>query len=68
MNWDDIQKHWPELKRSLRDKHPDLDTDALETSPEGRRQLLQLIDASYGFAEPKGGDEVDRLVNDGKKR
>ncbi|WP_299046414.1 hypothetical protein [uncultured Tateyamaria sp.] len=45
MNWDGIQAHWPALKRSLRKEHPDLDLDALERTPEGRRHVLQLLDA-----------------------
>ena len=67
MNWDDIQQHWPELKKSLRQDHPDLDTDSLETSPEGRRQLLQLIDAKYGAARPIAEEDVDYLVEKEEK-
>ncbi|APX10537.1 hypothetical protein [Tateyamaria omphalii] len=68
MNWDEIQEHWPALKKSLRKEHPDLDMNALETTPEGRRQLLQLLDARYGFAAPKAEGDVDRLVDEDDKQ
>lgn len=62
MNWDDIQHYWPDLKRKLAKDHPDLDTDALERTPEGRTRLLQLIDAKYGAARPLADDELDDLM------
>lgn len=64
MNWDEIQNHWPELKRAIRAEHPDLDTDRLEQTAEGRRQLLQLIDAKYGAAKPKADEDLDHIVSD----
>lgn len=62
MNWDELQDRWPELKRTLRDNHPDLDTDALEQTPQGRQQLMQLIDAKYGAAQPRAEEDLDALL------
>lgn len=69
MNWNDIQAHWPDLKARIRAEHPEYDTDDLERTEEGRRQLLMLIEAKYGSTEPMAEDEVEEIVeeeSDGK--
>lgn len=62
MNWEDIEKHWPELKRDIRKRHPDVQADELEKTPEGRRQLLQLIDAKYGASRPIAEQDLDHIL------
>ncbi|MEO1154323.1 MAG: hypothetical protein AAFR34_02650 [Pseudomonadota bacterium] len=62
MTWDDIQKYWPDLRDRLRADHPDLSADELERTPEGRRQLLQLIEAKYGTSKPIADDTVEGIL------
>ena len=64
MNWSDIQAHWPDLKARIRAEHPEFDTDELERTDEGRRQLLQLIEARYGATGPMAEEEVDEIVKE----
>lgn len=62
MNWNEIQHRWPELKARIHEEHPDVRTEELERTSEGRRQLLQLIEAQYGTSKPAAEGDVDRLV------
>lgn len=68
MNWDDIQKHWPEIKKTLHADHPELNSDRLEKTTEGRHRLLQLIDAKYGAAKPMAEADLDHLMAGNKAR
>lgn len=64
MNWNDIQARWPDLKARIRAEHPEFDTDELERTDEGRRQLLQLIEARYGSTEPVAETRVDEILEE----
>ena len=64
MNWNDIQSQWPELKARIRAEHPEVETDELEKTTEGRRQLLQLIEAKYGVSAPVAEKPVDKMLGD----
>ena len=64
MNWSDIEAHWPDLKARIRADHPEFDTDELERTDEGRRQLLQLIEARYGSTEPMAEEDIDEIVKE----
>ena len=64
MNWNEIQQHWPDLKARIRAEHPDVDADALERTEQGRRQLLQLLEAKYGSTQPVAQTRVDDMVED----
>lgn len=64
MNWSEIQAHWPDLKARIHAEHPELETDELERTEEGRRQIMQLIEAKYGSTEPMAETEVDDIVKE----
>ena len=62
MNFDEIQKRWPELKRRLKERYPDLPEEDLEKTEGGRRQILMLIEAEYGAAKPKDEEDLDAIL------
>ena len=64
MNWEEIQKKWPDLKRRIAADEPELDTDGLERTEQGRRQLLLLIEAKYGAAAPVAEETASAIVED----
>ncbi len=64
MHWNEIEENWPELKKRIRTEHPDIDADALEKTEQGRRQLLQLLEAQYGLSQPVADDRVEELVGE----
>lgn len=62
MKWKDIDRHWPELKQKVAERFNGLPPDELEKTQGGRRQLLQLIEATYGKADPKAEQDLDDIM------
>lgn len=64
LHWKDIEAQWPELKQRIRSDHPEFDTDELERTDQGRRQILLLVEARYGSSEPLANTRVDEIIGD----
>jgi len=71
MKFNEIEQRWPELKRRLKERYPDLPDEGLEKTEGGRRQLLLLIEAEYGSTDPKAEEDLDAILKgneDGETR
>ena len=62
MKWNEIDHDWPALKRKVSERFDGLSPEELEKTQGGRRQLLQLIEATYGKADPKAEQDLDEII------
>ena len=63
MKWQEIERQWPALKEKVATRFEGLPPEELERTQGGRRELLQLIEATYGKAGPKAEQDLDNIMS-----
>jgi uncharacterized protein YjbJ (UPF0337 family) len=68
MNLDIIQDKWPHLRSKIQDKWGKLTDDDLDQMDGGYDQLVEVLQAKYGYAHDRARHEVDTFFRELKTR